>query len=243
MYGRQLLISDFGEAGQERLKNSKVFVSGLGGLGSIITLYLVAAGIGTLRIIDKGKVEISNLNRQILYNYDDIGKKKAEAAKIKLERQNPNSKIEEIAGTITERNAVKLIDNSDLIVDALDNYPTRFILNRVAVRKKIPFFYGAVRGFQGMVTTIYPGKTGCLRCLVPTPPAPSLVPIVGVTPAIIGCIQATEVIKYILGIGELLLNRVLLFNGLNFRFELITFKKREACPDCRNYENEEKIKE
>ena len=232
-YSRQLLIPDIGKAGQEKLKSSKVFVSGLGGLGSVITLYLAAAGVGSLRIVDKGKVELSNLNRQILYGSGDIGKRKAEAAKKKLERLNPNVKIEAIARTFTERNANDLIDDSDVIVDALDNYPTRYILNRVALRKKVPFFYGAVRGFQGMLTSIIPGKTGCLRCLVPTPPAPSLVPIMGVTPAVIGCLQTAEVIKYIVGIGELLMNRMLLFDGLNLTFEVITFKKRETCPDCR----------
>jgi len=232
-YSRQLLIPDIGKAGQEKLKSSKVFVSGLGGLGSVITLYLAAAGVGSLRIVDKGKVELSNLNRQILYGSGDIGKRKAEAAKKKLERLNPNVKIEAIARTITERNANDLIDDSDVIVDALDNYPTRYILNRVALRKKVPFFYGAVRGFQGMLTSIIPGKTGCLRCLVPTPPAPSLVPIMGVTPAVIGCLQTAEVIKYIVGIGELLMNRMLLFDSLNLKFEMITFKKRETCPDCR----------
>ena len=232
-YSRQLLIADIGKAGQEKLKSSKVFVSGLGGLGSVITLYLAAAGVGSLRIVDKGKVELSNLNRQILYGSGDIGKRKAEAAKKKLERLNPNVKIEAIARTITERNANDLIDDSDVIVDALDNYPTRYILNRVALRKKVPFFYGAVRGFQGMLTSIIPGKTGCLRCLVPTPPAPSLVPIMGVTPAMIGCLQTAEVIKYIVRIGELLMNRMLLFDSLNLKFEMITFKKRETCPDCR----------
>jgi len=239
-YSRQLLIPDIGRVGQERLKNSKVFVSGLGGLGSVITLYLAAAGVGTLRVVDKGKVELSNLNRQILYGSDDIGKKKAEAAKKKLKRLNPHIKIEAMAQSITERNAIDLIDDSDAIVDALDNYPTRYILNRAALKKRIPFFYGAVRGFQGMLTSIIPGKTGCLRCLVPTPPTPSLVPIMGVTPAMIGCIQTTEVIKYIVGIGELLMNRMLLFDGLNLTFEVITFKKRETCPDCREYQEKRK---
>jgi adenylyltransferase/sulfurtransferase len=239
-YSRQLLITDIGKAGQEKLKSSKVFVSGLGGLGSVITLYLAAAGVGTLRIVDKGKVELSNLNRQILYGSDDIGKRKAEAARKKLERLNPNIKIEAMAQTITERNAIDLIDDSDLIVDGLDNYATRYILNRVALRKKIPFFYGAVRGFQGMLTSIIPGKTGCLRCLVPTPPAPSLVPIMGVTPAMIGCLQTTEVIKYIVGLGELFMNRMLLFDSLNLKFEVITFKKRETCPDCGEYQEKRK---
>jgi molybdopterin-synthase adenylyltransferase len=234
-YSRQLLITDIGKAGQEKLKNSKVFVSGLGGLGSVITFYLAAAGVGTLRVVDKGKVELSNLNRQVLYGSDDLGKKKAEEAKKKLKRLNPHVKIEAMAQSITERNAIDLIDDSDVIVDALDNYPTRYILNRAALKKRIPFFYGAVRGFQGMLTSIIPGKTGCLRCLVPTPPARSLVPVMGVTPAIIGCLQTTEVIKYIIGIGELFMNRMLLFDGLNLTFEVITFKKRDTCPDCREY--------
>jgi len=237
-YDRQLRIENFGEAGQEKLKGSKVFISGLGGLGSIITAYLAAAGIGILRIVDNGKVELNNLNRQILYCHEDLGKQKAEEAKKKLELLNPHIQIEAFTETITETTAIKLIGNSDLIVDALDNYPTRYILNRAALNKKIPFFYGAVRGFQGMVTTIIPGRTGCLRCIVPTPPPPSFVPIIGVTPAIIGCIQATEVIKYITGIGNLLANRLLLFNGLNLKFDEFTFKNNLTCPDCG--ENKEK---
>ncbi len=231
-YSRQLPVTGFGEAGQERLKNSRVFVSGVGGLGSIITLYLVAAGVGALRIVDRGKVELSNLNRQILYGNDDLGKKKVEVARIRLEQLNSNVKIEAIAGTITKRNVSRLTEGCDLIVDALDNYPTRYLLNKAALEKKIPFFYGAVSGFQGMATTFLPGKTGCLRCLVPSAPAPSRVPIIGVTPAIIGCIEVNEVMKYLLGLGELLTDRLLLFNGLSFTFELIRLKRRETCPDC-----------
>lgn len=231
-YYRQLKIENFGEAGQEKLKGSKVFISGLGGLGSIITVYLAVAGIGTLRIIDNGRVELSNLNRQILYCDEDLGKQKAEAAKKKLELLNPHIQIEAFTETITEATAIKLIENSDLIVDTLDNYPTRYILNRAALSKKIPFFFGAVSGFRGMVTTIIPGQTGCLRCIVPTPPPPSFFPVIGITPAMIGIIQATEVIKYIIGLGKLLKNRLLVFNGLNLKFDEVAFKRSLNCPEC-----------
>ena len=231
-YDRQLRIEDFGEAGQEKLKGAKVFVSGLGGLGSVITLYLAAAGVGVLRVVDDGEIEFSNLNRQILYSHKDIGQKKAKVAKQVIERLNPYVKIEEIAERIQENNAVKLVEDSNVIIDALDNYATRYILNKVALRNRIPFFFGAVSGFRGMVTTLLPGKTACLRCIVPHPPPPSLSPIIGVTPAMIGCIQATEVIKYITGVGKLISNRLLLFNGLNFKFDEITFKKNLECPDC-----------
>jgi adenylyltransferase/sulfurtransferase len=231
-YDRQLRIEDLGEVGQEKLKRSKVFISGLGGLGSVITLYLTAVGVGVLRVVDEGEVELSNLNRQILYCDKDIGKKKAKVAKKVLERLNPYVKIEGIAERIKESNAVKLVEDSNVIIDALDNYATRYILNKVALRNRIPFFFGAVSGFRGMVTTLLPGETGCLRCIVPHPPPPSLFPIIGVTPAMIGCIQATEVIKYITGVGKLLSNRLLLFNGLNLKFDEITFKKNLNCPDC-----------
>lgn len=233
-YERQLKIADFGESRQEKLKKSKVFLSGVGGLGSVISMYLTAAGVGTLRIVDDGDVELSNLNRQILYCDKDIGENKVKVSKKVLECLNHNVNIEEINDRIDDDNAIKLVENSDVIVDALDNYTTRYILNKVALKNKVPFFFGAVSGFQGMVTTFLPGETGCLRCMVPRPPSPSIVPVMGVTPAVIGCIQATEIIKYITGIGKLLSNRLLVFNGLNLKFDEIIFRKNLNCPDCGN---------
>jgi len=231
-YQRQMMLEGFGEAGQEKLKQSTVFIAGAGGLGSAIAIYLAAAGVGSLRIVDNDVVELSNLNRQILHWYEDIGKPKTKAAKTKLECLNPNVKVEIITETITEANVIDFIGNAELILDALDNFPTRYILNKAAVIKNIPFFHGAINGFNGMVTTIIPKKTACLRCLFPSAPPSPTVPVIGVTPAIIGSIQATEAIKYVVGIGQLLTNRLLIFDGLSCKFNEVSLKRNQACPDC-----------
>lgn len=232
-YQRQIVIDGFGEAGQEKLKRSKVFIAGAGGLGSAIAIYLAVAGVGNLRIVDNDRVELSNLNRQILHWDEDIGKPKTKVAKRKINYWNPNIKVEALNETITEANVNTLIGDSVLILDALDNYPTRYILNKAALTKHIPFFHGGIHGFDGLVTTIVPGKTACLRCIFPSPPPALNIPVIGVIPAIIGCIQTTEAIKYIVGIGELLTNRLLLFDGLTTRFEMVSIKKNPNCPDCK----------
>lgn len=231
-YQRQIILEGFGETGQEKLKKSKVFIAGAGGLGSVIAIYLAAVGVGSLRIADNDVVELSNLNRQILHWYEDIGKPKTEAAKIKLERLNPNVKVEIITGTITEANVIDFIGDAELILDALDNFPTRYILNKAALIRNIPFFHGAIHAFDGVTTTIIPKKTACLRCVFPSPPPSSIIPVIGVTPAIIGSIQATEAIKYVVGIGQLLTNRLLIFDGLSCKFNEVSLKRNPACPDC-----------
>jgi len=231
-YQRQIVLEGFGEAGQEKLKRTKVFIAGAGGLGSVIATYLAAAGVGSLCIADNDAVELSNLNRQILHWYEDIGKPKTEVAKAKLKRLNPDVKVEIITETINEANVIDFIGNAELILDALDNFPTRYILNKAALVRNIPFFHGAVHGFDGMVTTIIPRKTACLRCVFPSHPPPSTTPVIGVTPAIIGSIQATEAVKYIVGIGQLLTNRLLIFNGLSCKFNEVSLNRNPACPDC-----------
>lgn len=236
-YQRQIVLEGFGEAGQEKLKGSRIFVAGAGGLGSAITIYLTVAGVGSLRIVDNDKVELSNLNRQILHWDEDIGKPKVKIAQKKLKRLNPNIEVEVMNKTITEDNVIELIGNSDLILDALDNYTTRYILNKAALVKNIPFFHGGVHGFDGVATTIIPGKTACLRCLFPSPPPSLNIPVIGVTPAIIGCIQANEAIKYIVGVGELLTNRLLFFDGLSTKFNEVSLKRNPNCPDCGDRQN------
>ncbi len=232
-YDRQLLIEGFGKEGQEKLKNAKVFIAGIGGLGSAISLYLVAAGVGSLRIVDKDKVSLSNLNRQLLHWEGDVGRKKAESAREKLQRMNREIEIETIEEVITELNISQLVADCHLIVDALDNFPTRYLLNKTAIKREIPFFYGGVYGLMGMITTIIPGKTACLRCIFPEEaPLPQKIPVVGVTPGVIGCIQATEVIKYLVGIGGLLIGRLLVYDGLELRFTEIQTQRNPQCKDC-----------
>lgn len=168
-YSRQIMLSEIGEEGQERLKRSRVFIAGAGGLGSPVSLYLAATGVGAIRIVDHDTVERSNLNRQILHWEQDIERKKVESALGKLKHLNPTVHVKALAQTITEKNARELVDKCDLIVDAMDNLPTRYLLNQVAVEKNIPFFHGAVNGFEGRATTIIPGKTACLMCTYRAP--------------------------------------------------------------------------
>jgi len=229
-YERQ--ISIFGEDGQGKLKKAKVFIAGAGGLGSSISTYLTVAGVGKLRMVDNDIVALENLNRQILHWDNDIGKKKLESAAAKLKRMNPNVEVEVISETITEGNIDDLVGDFDMIVDAMDNFAARYVLNKAALVKKIPLFHGAVHGFYGQATTIIPGKTACLRCIFPEAPPPTIPPVVGVTPGVIGCIQATEVIKYILGIGSLLENRLLMWDGLKAEMDEVPLEKNPRCEDC-----------
>jgi len=230
-YERQIRI--FGKEGQEKLKNAKVFIGGAGGLGGVISLYLVAAGVGRIRIVDHDTIKLSNLNRQILYTDGDLGKRKPDCAKERLKVVNPGVEVEALAETINENSINKLVANFDLIVDALDNFPGRYLLNRGAHANNIPLFHGAVEGFFGQATTIIPWQTACLKCIFPTAPTPSVVPIIGSFCAIIGCIQATEVIKYITGTGMLLKNKLLMLDGLNSTIEEIEVQKNLMCEDCR----------
>ena len=230
-YGRQILIPEWAKAGQQKLKKAKVVVAGAGGLGSPVLTYLAVAGVGKLRVIDGDKVELGNLNRQILHWDRDIGRAKVGSAKEKLESLNPDIEVEAIYERITEDNVYDLVEDY-AIVDAIDNLPTRFLLNRAALRKNLPFFHGAIYGFEGRATTIIPGKTACLRCLYQEV-MPGKIPVVGVTPAVIGCIQATEVIKYFLGMGELLLDRFLIYDGLSMRFTEVRLKKDPNCCECK----------
>lgn len=232
-YDRQIIIEGFGEGGQEKLRRAKVIVAGAGGLGCPAAIYLAAAGVGTIRIIDPDKVELSNLNRQVLHWDEDLGRGKAGSAVQKLSRLNPGVEIEAVAETITEDNVAQLTDGFDLIIDALDNLPARFLLNRAALASDIPFFHGAVYGFEGRAMTIIPGKSACLRCLYPGPvPSKKKSPVMGVAPAVIGIIQATEAIKYFAGIGQLLTNRLLVYNGLDMTFTELKVGKNPNCEHC-----------
>jgi len=231
-YDRQIMIKGIGEEGQKKLKRAKVFIAGVGGLGSPISIYLAAAGVGTIRLVDDDRVELSNLNRQVLHEYGDIGKRKGDSAVEKLKKLNQWINIEAISETITEDNVSQLVTGFDLIVDAMDNLPTRYLLNKAAIDKKIPFFHGAVYGFEGRAMTTIPGKTACLWCVYQGRVTQGKFPVIGVAPAIIGCIQATEVIKYITGIGELLTNKLLIYDGLNLEFTKLTVEQDPNCPHC-----------
>lgn len=229
-YIRQIML--FGEEGQEKLRKSKVFVAGAGGLGSPISTYLAIAGVGKIILADFDIVEPSNLNRQFLHHEKDIGKEKIKSAEEKLLSLNPEIEIETVNEKITEENADSVIPACDLIMDAMDNFDTRHVLNKLAVKRKIPLIHGAVSGYRGQVTTIIPGKTPCLHCIFPTSFNKEVFPVLGTTPGVIGTIQANEAIKYLTGHGKLLENRLLLWDGLSCAFSELNVNKIENCPVC-----------
>ncbi len=239
-YNRQIIMRGFGEGGQEKLKQAKVIIAGSGGLGCPASIYLAAAGVGTIRIVDPDRVELSNLNRQILHWDKDIGRNKVDSAAEKLIQVNQEVKIEAIEEIINEANVSQLVTGFDLIVDALDNLPTRYLLNKAAIEKHIPFIHGAVYGFEGRAMTVIPGKTACLRCVYRGLIPEEKFPVIGVTPAVIGCIQATEVIKYIVGIGKLLANKLLVYDGLSMKFTELVVKRDPNCEHCGHLGEEKK---
>lgn len=231
-YNRQILIDELGIEGQERLKKSKLLIAGAGGLGSPILLYLAAAGVGTLRIIDNDKVSLSNLNRQILYKNKDIGAGKAEAAKARILELNPHVNVESITESITGDNVYDIAEGCDLILDAMDNFAARYLLNDAALKRNIPFIYGGIYGLEGALSTIIPFKTACLRCIFPDSPPPATAPVLGAAPGIIGSLQAMEAVKYIVGMGRLLTNKLLIFDGFNLKFREVVLRRNPRCPCC-----------
>jgi molybdopterin/thiamine biosynthesis adenylyltransferase len=229
-YDRQIRL--FGAEGQEKLKRAKVFIAGAGGLGSPISIYLAAAGIGKIVLVDKDVVELSNLNRQILHWERDVGSRKALSALEKLQKMNSDIIVEAAAEILDEENVLHLVGDADLIIDAMDNFPSRYLLNKAALDRKMPFIHGAIHGFHGQATTVLPGRTACLRCIFPEAPPPETFPVVGVTPGIIGLIQATEAIKYITGLGDLLAGKLLIWDGIRPSLETIDVERDPRCRDC-----------
>jgi molybdopterin/thiamine biosynthesis adenylyltransferase len=237
-YQRQILM--LGEGGQERLKMARVLIAGAGGLGTVISMYLAAAGVGTLRIVDCDVVEASNLNRQILHWGGDLGRQKTASASEKLTALNTLIRIEKVAARIDETSIDKIARDCNLIVDAMDNFPTRYLLNRAALKKGIPFIHGAVRGLYGQATTVLPGKSPCLRCIFPGSPPPEIFPIIGATCGVIGSIEATEAIKLLTGRGEPLAGRLFIWDGMAANADSLAVERNPECPDCGNLTEIEK---
>ena len=231
-YGRQMLINGWGEQGQERLKNSRVFIAGTGGLGSPVSIYLAAAGVGTIGVGDLDRPVLSNLNRQILYTDADIGRLKAEAAAEKLRCLNPSITVTAAAERIDENSIEPIIGTVDLILDCLDNFDTRYLLNDYSIRHNIPLIHGAIWGLSGQVTFLSPPRTPCLRCIFPTAPPKEVFPVAGVAPGITGCLQATEALKFLTGIGSLLLGKLLVFDAETMTFSTLAVERQPDCPDC-----------
>jgi molybdopterin/thiamine biosynthesis adenylyltransferase len=229
-YNRQLIIPDFGEEGQAKLKDSHAVIAGVGGLGCVSASYLAAAGVGHITIVDADIVELPDLNRQILYSEEDIGKKKVTVAKSRLSRLNSGVEITPVFAEITEENVLSLIKGAGVVVDGLDNSATRLVVNTACVKQKMAYIYGGVSRLRGMVTTIIPGKTPCLACL--RPEGVGGLGVLGVTPAIIASLQALEAIKLLIGQSPALAGKLLLFRGDDMKFQLLEIRRNESCPVC-----------
>lgn len=232
-YERQILIKGWGTEAQEKIKNTTVFIAGAGGLGSSASMYLATAGFGRLIICDYDNVELSNLNRQILHNHKRIGMNKADSALITLRDINPSTDIVLIKEKITKKNAKKLIGNSDIIIDCLDNFQTRHILNKISVEFEIPMIHAGITEFHGQITFLNPPETPCLACFYSENPKKEIFPITGATAGIFGSLQAMEAIKYITGIGENLKNKILFFDGKEMRFSTINISHNLKCKICK----------
>ncbi len=232
-YDRQIRIEDLGISGQSKLKKAHVLVAGAGGLGCPVSCYLVAAGVGHVAVVDKETVELSNLNRQILHWSNDIGRPKGASMVEKLRQLNPEVKVTALQEAVTNRNVRQLIKNSTVVVDALDNWRTRFLLNKACVREEIPLIHAGVNALYGQVTTILPGKGPCLQCILPNlPPEEEKFPVLGATAGTLGLLATLETIKIITGLGELLVGRMLHFDGEIMSFQEIKVERRRNCPIC-----------
>jgi molybdopterin/thiamine biosynthesis adenylyltransferase/rhodanese-related sulfurtransferase len=237
-YQRHLLLPEVGETGQLKLLDAKVLLLGAGGLGSPAALYLAAAGVGTLGIIDMDVVDASNLQRQILHNTDRIGERKVDSAKKTLTALNPDVNVVTYDVRLGADNILDIIDGYDVIVDGTDNFPTRYLVNDASLKKRIPVVHGSIFRFEGQVTMFNPYEGPCYRCMIPEPPPAELAPscseagVLGVLCGIIGSLQATEAIKIILGIGESLQGRLLAYDALEQSFRTFKVHRDPACPTC-----------
>ena len=237
-YSRHLILPEVGLEGQRKLKAARALMIGTGGLGSPLGLYLAAAGVGTLGIVDFDVVDESNLQRQIIHGTADIGRPKIASAADRLKDINPNTSIEAFEMRLTSENALELFREFDVIVDGTDNYPTRYLVNDASVLTGKPNVYGSIFRFEGQASVFWAEKGACYRCLYPEPPPPGLVPscaeggVLGVLPGIVGTIQANEVIKVILGAEGILLDRLLLFDAWRMTFRQLKLRKDPACPIC-----------
>jgi sulfur-carrier protein adenylyltransferase/sulfurtransferase len=238
-YSRHILIPEVGEEGQQRLLDARILLIGAGGLGSPASLYLAAAGVGTLGIVDDDAVDETNLQRQIVHSTERLGDSKAESAKRTIEALNPDVTVKVFKERLTSENADRILDEGwDVIVDGADNFPTRYLLNDASVWHEIPVVHGSIYRFEGQTTVFKPNEGPCYRCLFPEPPPPELAPscaeggVLGVLPGIVGSLQANEALKLVLGIGEPLVGRLLLFDALETTFTEISLRRDPDCPVC-----------
>ena len=231
-FRRQIILPGWDEVGQKKVKQATVFIAGAGGLGSPVAIYLAAAGVGTLRICDCGDPELSNLNRQVLHSDKDIGKSKVTSARETLAQVNPHVAVEALSEKIVKDNVAELIGDSSIIVDCMDNFPTRHVLNEYACTHALPFVHAGVFGMSGQLTFIHTPETPCLYCIFPGSPPSEIFPIVGATAGVIGTLEVLETLKYLTGKGNLLKNRMLFWDGDQMHFHEITLQKDPHCSVC-----------
>ncbi len=237
-YSRHLIMPEVGVEGQKRLKAASVFLIGAGGLGSPLGLYLAAAGVGRIGIVDFDVVDFSNLQRQVLHGTPDVGRPKLHSARDRLRAINPEVRVDLYETRLTSANAMSLFEPYDVIIDGTDNFPTRYLVNDACVLLKKPNVYGSIFRFDGQASVFYPGKGPCYRCLYPEPPPPGEVPscaeggVLGILPGLIGCIQATEAVKLILGRGRTLVGRLVLYDALEMTFKEFKVRRNPKCPIC-----------
>jgi len=235
-YKRQIMMDEWGEAAQKKLKNATVFIAGAGGLGSPVSINLAVAGFGHIRICDFDSADLTNLNRQILHNKTRIGMNKAASAKQTLEELNDSIVVTAITEKIIEENIEALVGDADIIMDCMDNFPIRYLLNRTAIKKDIPLVHGSVWGLEGRLTFIKYPETPCLQCIFSEAPSKETFPIVGATTSVIGALEALEAIKFITGIGENIKNKLLVWDGTYMDFKKYKVFKNPECPVCGNKE-------
>ena len=236
-YSRHILLKDVGVEGQEKIRNGKVLVVGAGGLGAPVALYLAAAGVGTIGIVDGDVVDLSNLQRQVIHFTGDVGHPKVESARDKMLAINPNVKVNTIREFLMSDNALEIIKDYDFIVDGTDNFPVKFLINDACVMAGKPFSHGGILRFEGQTFTHLPG-TACYRCLFKSPPPANAVPtcsqagVLGAIAGMLGTIQAAETLKYLTGVGELLTNKLLTFNAKTMDFRKINTRRQASCAIC-----------
>lgn len=237
-YSRHINLKEVGARGQEKLLNSRVLIIGTGGLGSPAALYLTAAGVGTIGIVDADKVDLSNLQRQVIHTTQDIGKAKVASASETMRAINPDVKVNIYHTFVDSANIMDLIKDYDFIIDGTDNFPTKFLINDACVMAKLPFCHGGILGFKGQLMTYVPEKGSCYRCIFKEPPPQDTVPtckqagIIGAVPGVIGSLQAMEAIKYIIGQGELLTGRLMTYDALRMEFRTIKLPRDCNCAVC-----------
>src|SRR5947209_1336760 len=246
-YSRHLILPDVGLGGQRKLKAGRILLIGAGGLGSPLALYLAAAGVGTLGLVDFDVVDVSNLQRQVLHGTKDIGRSKLESARERIHDVNPHVHVEPYETRLTSANALDIIRDYDVVIDGTDNFATRYLTNDACVLLGKPNVYGSIFRFEGQASVFATDEGPCYRCLFPEPPPPGMVPscaeggVLGVLPGLVGTIQATEGIKLLLGVGEPLIGRLLLVDALTMQFRTVRLRKDPNCPACGTHEITELI--